>query len=107
MDVTSGFLLVADISDYTRFLVASELRHAKEILDTLLTTMIGAIRAPVHVFNTQGDAVFALVGPGSRCHVARHRKPLNLRFGGFILVISVLGRGACFRLDGRTAIVKA
>ena len=61
MDITRGYLLISDISGYTRFLVESELQHAKEILDSLLTATIDAIQAPIKVLNTRGDAVLAYV----------------------------------------------
>ncbi|MFV2001000.1 MAG: DUF2652 domain-containing protein, partial [Acidimicrobiia bacterium] len=61
MTATKGYLLVSDISGYTRFLVESELQHAKEILDTLLGTTISLINAPVQLLKTEGDAVFAFV----------------------------------------------
>lgn len=61
MNVQQGYLLISDISGYTRFLVESELGHAKEILDSLLKATIEAIRAPVRVLNTRGDAVVAFV----------------------------------------------
>lgn len=61
MDVVSGYLLVSDITGYTRFLVESELAHAKEILDTLLKTTIAAIHPPIRLLNTRGDAVMAFV----------------------------------------------
>lgn len=61
MRVDRGFLLITDLSGYTAFLVDSELDHATRILDTLLTATVEAIRAPVRVLNTRGDAVFCYV----------------------------------------------
>ncbi len=61
MEAKQGFLLISDISGYTRFLVESELGHAKEILDSLLKSTIDAIRAPIRVLSTRGDAVVAFV----------------------------------------------
>lgn len=61
MEVKNGYLLISDISGYTKFLVKSELQHAKEILDTLLQTGIASIRPPIRVLNTRGDAVLAFV----------------------------------------------
>jgi hypothetical protein len=60
-EVKEGYLLISDISGYTQFLVESELAHAKEILDTLLATTIDAIKAPIRMLNTRGDAVVAFV----------------------------------------------
>lgn len=61
MDIKTGYLLISDITGYTEFLVQSELKHAKEILDTLLIHGIQAIKAPVQVLNTRGDAILAFV----------------------------------------------
>lgn len=61
MDIKKGYLLITDISGYTQFLVESELDHAKEILDSLLRTTIDAVKAPVRVLNTRGDAVLCFV----------------------------------------------
>lgn len=61
MEIQQGYLLISDITGYTRFLVESELGHAKEILDSLLTATIDSIEAPVRVLNTRGDAVVAFV----------------------------------------------
>ncbi len=61
MEITKGYLLTSDISGYTRFLVDSELRHAKEILDTLLRVTTDAIHAPVRILKPMGDAIMAFV----------------------------------------------
>ena len=61
MDIKKGYLLITDISGYTQFLVESELAHAKEILDSLLKTTIDAVKAPVQILNTRGDAVLCFV----------------------------------------------
>jgi hypothetical protein len=61
MQIQTGYLLISDITGYTRFLVSSELAHAKEILDSLLQTTIDAIEPPVRLLNTRGDAVVAFV----------------------------------------------
>jgi hypothetical protein len=61
MEVKQGYLLISDITGYTEFLVESELLHAKEILDTLLITGIKAIKAPIRMLNTRGDAILAFV----------------------------------------------
>ena len=64
MEVTTGYLLVSDISGYTRFLVESELGHAKEILDTLLKTTTDAVKAPIRILKPMGDAIMSFVDAG-------------------------------------------
>jgi hypothetical protein len=61
LQVTKGYLLISDITGYTEFLVGSELDHATEILQALLQVTIDAVRAPIRMLNTRGDAVFAFV----------------------------------------------
>ena len=59
MKVKQGYLLVSDISGYTKFLVDSELVHAKEILDSLLATGTKSFMDPIRILNTRGDAIMA------------------------------------------------
>jgi hypothetical protein len=54
-----GFLLIADITGYTRFLTASELEHAQGILDALFKSIFAEIKAPITLSNLQGDAALA------------------------------------------------
>jgi hypothetical protein len=54
-----GYLLIADISGYTRFLTDSELDHAQGILESLLAVIVERLRWPLALSNLQGDAVFA------------------------------------------------
>ena len=55
----SGFLLVADITGYTRFLTGSELEHAQGILDALFKSIFAEIKSPIVLSNLQGDAALA------------------------------------------------
>ncbi|MCO6453536.1 MAG: DUF2652 domain-containing protein [Caldilineales bacterium] len=59
-----GFLLIADISGYTRYLSTSELEHAQGILTTLLELLIEHTRPPLQVYRLEGDAVvsYSLAG---------------------------------------------
>ncbi|MEQ9191227.1 MAG: DUF2652 domain-containing protein [Alphaproteobacteria bacterium] len=57
--VERGFLLIADISGYTRFLTRSELEHARGILEGLFDGLLRSLDLPFHLSNVQGDAVFA------------------------------------------------
>jgi len=54
-----GFLFVADISGYTRFLTGSELDHAQGVLEDLLTVILERLKSPLQLSNIQGDAVLA------------------------------------------------
>ncbi|MEX1281445.1 MAG: DUF2652 domain-containing protein [Acidimicrobiia bacterium] len=53
-----GYLVLADISGYTRFLSESELEHANGIIGELLESILAAIDAPLEVSRIEGDAVF-------------------------------------------------
>ncbi len=55
----SGFLVISDITGYTRFLSESELEHAQEILQSLLELLIDHNRPPLTISRTAGDAVIS------------------------------------------------
>lgn len=54
------FLLIADISGYTRFVTANQttIIHSHLIINELLDTLITRLEAPVRVAKLEGDAVF-------------------------------------------------
>ncbi len=54
-----GYLLIADISGYTRFLTSSEQDHANGILQGLLGALIEQVGEPLHFWKMEGDAVLA------------------------------------------------
>jgi hypothetical protein len=56
---TSGHLLIADISGYTRYLTSSELEHAQEVLGSLMELLVDRTLPPLRVAGLQGDAVFS------------------------------------------------
>ncbi len=53
-------LIIADISGYTRFMVANEteLEHSHQIISSLLEAIIGEIEIPLSIAKLEGDAVF-------------------------------------------------
>jgi class 3 adenylate cyclase len=53
-------LLLADISGYTRFMVANqtELEHSQQIIGTLLEAIIEEVEIPLSIAKFEGDAVF-------------------------------------------------
>ena len=55
----SGYLLIADITGYTRFLKDSELEHARGILEQLFAALLDRLRSPFALSNIQGDAILA------------------------------------------------
>ena len=54
-----GFLVVADISGYTRFLADTELEHANGILKDLFDAIVPVFENSVEISNFMGDAIFA------------------------------------------------
>jgi uncharacterized protein YndB with AHSA1/START domain len=56
-----GYLVLADISGYTAYLVGSELDHAHEILSDLLETIIAKFETLLTISKLEGDAVFGYV----------------------------------------------
>ena len=53
-----GFLVVADISGYTRFLAETELEHANGIVKDLFDSMIPTFKNSVTISKFMGDAIF-------------------------------------------------
>lgn len=60
-EVKNGFLIVADISGYTRFLAETELEHANGIVKDLFDSMIPEFKKSVTISKFMGDAIFAHV----------------------------------------------
>lgn len=56
-------LLLADISGYTRFMVANqtELAHSQEIIGALMESIIEEVEIPLSIAKFEGDAVFLYV----------------------------------------------
>lgn len=54
-----GFLLIADITGYTRFLQGSELDHARGVLERLFGALLERLKSPFTLSNVQGDAILA------------------------------------------------
>lgn len=53
-----GYLLLADISGYTRFVASTPAAVSGSLTATLLDTLVDAVEPPFHVANVEGDAVF-------------------------------------------------
>ncbi|MFO7549263.1 MAG: DUF2652 domain-containing protein [Acidimicrobiia bacterium] len=54
-----GFILIADITGYTRYLNRSELDHAQSTLTDLLELLVDRTRPPLVVSRLEGDAVLS------------------------------------------------
>jgi uncharacterized protein YndB with AHSA1/START domain len=54
-----GYLLIADITGYTRYLSESELEHAQETLKALLELLVENTRSPLVISRLAGDAVIS------------------------------------------------
>lgn len=54
-----GYLLISDISGYSKFLYASELEHARDSLSDLLHLLVEHTRSPLRIVELEGDAVFS------------------------------------------------
>ncbi len=54
-----GTMLIADITGYTRYLSASELEHAREVLKALLELLIDHTKPPLVISRLAGDAVIS------------------------------------------------
>jgi len=54
-----GYLLIADITGYTRYLSESELEHAQDTLTALLELLVEHTRPPLVISRLAGDAVIS------------------------------------------------
>jgi uncharacterized protein YndB with AHSA1/START domain len=54
-----GYLLIADITGYTKYLSESELEHAQETLTALLELLVENTRSPLVISRLAGDAVIS------------------------------------------------
>jgi hypothetical protein len=54
-----GYLVIADITGYTRFLTGSELDHAEGVLSDLFEVIVERLEAPLVLSKVEGDAFFA------------------------------------------------
>jgi hypothetical protein len=59
---TTGYLVLADISGYTRYLSSSEIERGPAIAADLLEVVVGGLRPVVKLAKLEGDAAF-LAGP--------------------------------------------
>lgn len=55
-----AFLLIADISGYTKFMTRTKmsLAHAQVIITELMKSIISEIKIPLHIVEIEGDAIF-------------------------------------------------
>jgi hypothetical protein len=59
--IQKGHLIIADISGYTAFLTQLELEHARDILDSLIKTLVGQFRPPFVLAKLEGDAILTYI----------------------------------------------
>ena len=78
-----GFLILADVSGFTRFVTSTELEHGSEIIAVLLDEVVGHLSPPLEIQEIEGDAVFALGGQGSPLPKARLLEVLEDAFAAF------------------------
>lgn len=57
----NGYLVLADISGYTSYLVGTELDHARDVLTELLELIVQRFKPFLNIAKLEGDAVFAYV----------------------------------------------
>jgi hypothetical protein len=57
--IRNGYLLLADLTGYTKFLASSELEHAQEILSELINVVTKNLKTLLTIAEIEGDAVFA------------------------------------------------
>jgi class 3 adenylate cyclase len=72
IEVASVYLVIADISGYTRYLRkhGADITHAEQAVGELLESVISASGAPLHVYEISGDAVSFYALENSETNVA-------------------------------------
>lgn len=81
--VQRGCLVIGDISGYTAFLAASELDHARGILDGLLNVLVERLAPPFTVAKLEGDAVFCHLPESDRPHGQTVLETIERAYDGF------------------------
>jgi class 3 adenylate cyclase len=79
----NGYLILADVSGFTRFVTTTELEHGSDIIAALLDEVVGHLSPPLEIQEIEGDAVFALGGEGSPLPKARLLEILEDAFAAF------------------------
>jgi uncharacterized protein YndB with AHSA1/START domain len=59
-----GFLIISDITGYSKYLHESELEHARDSLTALLNLLIQQTQSPLVLSKLEGDAVFSYAPAG-------------------------------------------
>ena len=78
-----GFLILADVSGFTRFVTTTELEHGSDIIAALLDEVVGHLSPPLEIQEIEGDAVFALGGQESPLPKAKLLEVLEDAFAAF------------------------
>ena len=79
----NGYLILADVSGFTRFVTTTELEHGSDIIAALLDEVVGHLSPPLEIQEIEGDAVFALGGEGSPLPETRLLDVLEDAFAAF------------------------
>ena len=78
-----GFLILADVSGFTRFVTTTELEHGSDIIAALLDEVVGHLSPPLEIQEIEGDAVFALGGEAAPLPKDRLIEVLEEAFAAF------------------------
>jgi uncharacterized protein DUF2652 len=100
-------MIIADISGYTRFMVANQtaLAHSQQIVGALLGSILEEVQIPLTVGKLEGDAVFLYAMKGNDDVLARVRENLVRFFDVFSRTLRDLATGracsceACRNID--------
>ena len=57
--MNNGYLLIADLSGYTRYLTSTEFEHQGGVIRALLEVLVSRLGAPMRLWRLEGDAVLA------------------------------------------------
>ncbi|OLS26425.1 MAG: hypothetical protein HeimC3_09750 [Candidatus Heimdallarchaeota archaeon LC_3] len=65
MSKQSGFLFIADVTGYTKFVASKELEHSNMILTNVLKSLVDNIKPVFSIVKLEGDAVFGYLSVSS------------------------------------------
>jgi hypothetical protein len=78
-----GYLLIADLSGYTRFVVENDLDHAQGVLHDLISLIIEQLAAPLQFVELMGDAVFVYAPVAAVSDAERLLDMMEACYAGF------------------------
>ena len=88
-----GYLLLADIAGYTKFLTGTELEHSHAIVTELMSLIRARLSPPLRFVKLEGDAVFCYADAGTFADAERLLEVLEVCYFDFSNCLFDMERG--------------